>query len=386
MTAATASRLGDPPWLTRRARWFLAAMNAPFIAECPVWAILGLGRGLGNRGNPVLVVLMGLALGFLQLRHSFAAARGQRPAGWQFTLLALAVLVYLPMFWFGWYWAATQILLVASVAMLLRGWLRVAAAAAPVLGTAATCVALGVAARWPASLIVYNGIAWLGDLLLYCGALYAAVRLVKAADGLYAARAEQAEGAVGRERLRVSRDLHDLLGQSLSAISLKGDLALRLLPFDPARARAEIESLTGVARNALHDVLAIARDEHSVSLRGEIDAAAGLLTAAGIEVDLKADTSELPEHAQEVLAWAVREATTNVLRHSEAHTCSIALSSGGQGFLLEVANDGARAASGQGSGLAGLAERAKTVSGSVRIEAAGDGRFRLGVWIPKEVA
>lgn len=359
-------------------------MNAPLIAGCPVWTIVGVG-GLGGRGNLVLVALLGLALGFLQLRHSFAAARGQRPAGWQFTLLALAVLVYLPMFWFTWYWAATQILLIASVAMLLRGWLRVAAAAAPILGTPATYIALGVADRWPSPFIVYNGIAWFGDFLLYSAALYAAARLIKTADDLYAARTEQAAGAVGRERLRVSRDLHDLLGQSLSAISLKGDLALRLLPFDPARARSEIESLTGVARNALHDVLAIARDEHSVSLRGEIDAAAGLLTAAGIEVDLRTDTSELPGHAQEVLAWAVREATTNVLRHSEAQACSIALSSGGQGFLLEVANDGARAASGRGSGLAGLAERAGAVSGSVRIEAVGDGRFRLRVWIPEEV-
>jgi two-component system sensor histidine kinase DesK len=105
---------------------------------------------------------------------------------------------------------------------------------------------------------------------------------------------------VGRERLRVSRDLHDLLGQSLSAISLKGDLALRLLPVDSDRARSEVESLTEVARAALHDVMAITRDEHQVALHEEIDAAAALLTAAGIDVNLDADLPEPPTRAS---AW-----------------------------------------------------------------------------------
>jgi two-component system sensor histidine kinase DesK len=235
------------------------------------------------------------------------------------------------------------------------------------------------------SVVAYFVIDWLVDLLLYSAALYGAIRLVMVADELFATRTEQAEGAVGQERLRVSRDLHDLLGQSLSAISLKGDLALRLLPFDPARAGSEIESLTGVARSALHDVIAVARDEHSVSLRGEIDAAAALLRAADIEVCIDADLCTPPEHAQEVLAWAVREATTNVLRHSEARTCSIALRAGDGGVWLEVCNDGARGPSGQGSGLAGLAVRVEAVSGSVRAEPVGSGRFLLRVWVPEEV-
>jgi two-component system, NarL family, sensor histidine kinase DesK len=383
MTAATARPSGYPLWLTRRARWFLAAMNAPFVAECPVYTIVGLAGGAS--GSPVLVVPLGLAMGALQLRHSFAAARGQRPAGWRWTFLALAVCVYLPMYWFTWNWAATQILMIASAAMLLRGWLRVAAIAAPILGTSVTVLVV-LWGNGPTAPVTFSAISWVVNLFLYSAALYGAVRLVKVADELYAARAEQAEGAIGQERLRVSRDLHDLLGQSLSAISLKGDLALRLLPLDAARARTEIESLTGVARSALHDVLAIARDEHSVSLRGEIDAAAALLTAAGIEVRIDADPCEPPAPAQEVLAWAVREGTTNVLRHSEARTCSITLGAADSGVCLEVANDGARQASSQGSGLAGLAGRAEAVSGSVRVEAAGDGAFRLRVWVPGEIA
>jgi two-component system sensor histidine kinase DesK len=382
VTAAAAWRPGYPLWLTRRARWFLAAMNAPFIAECPVYTMVGLD---GPSGNPVLVVLLGLAMGVLQLRHGFAAARGLRPAGWQWTFLALAVGVYLPMYWFTWNWAATQILLIVSAAMLLRGWLRVAVIAVPVLGTAVTALVVLSADRLSSAQVTFSSISWFIDFLLYSAALYGAIRLVMVADELHAARTEQAQGAVGQERLRVSRDLHDLLGQSLSAISLKGDLALRLLPFDPVRAGSEIESLTGVARSALHDVIAIARDEHSVSLHGEIDAAASLLSAAGIKIHVDTDLCVPPEHAQEVLAWAVREATTNVLRHSEARTCSIALRTGDGGVWLEVCNDGAREASGQGSGLAGLAVRAEAVSGSVRAEPAGSGRFLLAVWIPEEV-
>jgi two-component system, NarL family, sensor histidine kinase DesK len=381
VTTAAARQPGYPPWLTRRAQWFLAAMNAPFIAICPVVTIIGFAGQ--PSGNPILVVSLGLAMGALQLRHSFAAARGQRPAGWQWTLLALAVVVYLPMYWFTWNWAAAQILLIASAAILLRGWLRVAVTGAPVLGTAVAS-AFYLAGRYSSVFIAYEIIAWFIDLLLYGAALYVAIRLVMVADELHAARTEQAEGAVGQERLRVSRDLHDLLGQSLSAISLKGDLALRLLSSDPAGAGSEIESLTGVARSALHDVIAIARDEHSVSLHGEIDAAAALLRAAGIKVSVDTGLGVPPAHAQEVLAWAVREATTNVLRHSEARNCSITLRAGDGGVGLEVCNDRARGASGPGTGLAGLAVRAEAVSGSVRAEAAGDGRFLLRVWVPEE--
>jgi two-component system sensor histidine kinase DesK len=358
-------------------------MNAPFIAECPVYAIVGVEAS--TAGNPVLVVLLGLAMGMLHLRHSFAAARGQRPPHWQWTLLALTVVVYVPMFWLTQNWAATQILFIVSAALLLRGWLRIVAVTVPIIGTAVAAMTIDWDGGWPDARIIYDGIAWAGEFLLYSAALFAAVRLAEVAGKLYAARAEQAKGAVGQERLRVSRDLHDLLGQSLSAISLKGDLALRLLTLNPAQAHAEIKSLTGVARSALHDVLAIAHDERQVSFRGEIDAASALLTTAGIDVRIESDFCEPPGHAQEVLGWAVREAATNVLRHSEARTCSIVLRTQDSGVWLEVCNDGARGASGEGSGLAGLAVRAEAVSGSVLAENVGNGRFLLRVGIPGEL-
>jgi two-component system, NarL family, sensor histidine kinase DesK len=217
-------------------------------------------------------------------------------------------------------------------------------------------------------------------------ALYGSARLVRVVDELDAARTELAELAVGRERLRVSRDLHDLLGHSLSAVSLKGDLAIRLLGRDPPAARVEIESLTGVAREALRGVLAVARDEHAPSLRTEADGAAALLGAAGIRARLELDLPDLAPAVETTLAWAVREGVTNVLRHSQATTCSITATSGAGTVRLELVNDGVGGATGQGSGLAGLAERARELSGSVAAGPDGDGRFRLLIQLPREAA
>jgi two-component system, NarL family, sensor histidine kinase DesK len=219
-------------------------------------------------------------------------------------------------------------------------------------------------------------------------ALYGSARLVGVFQELYVARSELADLAVGRERLRVSRDLHDLLGQSLSAVSLKGDLALRLLPTDEAAARAEIESLTTVARDALRDVRAVAHDQHAVSLRAEVDAAAALLGAAGVavDVDLAVGPDALPRPVEVVLAWAVREAATNTVRHSQATTWRLAVSRTDGVVALHVVNDGAGERTGDGRGLAGLAERARAHSGAVTAERTGDGHFVLHVELPEDDA
>jgi two-component system, NarL family, sensor histidine kinase DesK len=227
---------------------------------------------------------------------------------------------------------------------------------------------------------------WVVGLITGGMALYASARLVWVATELHATRVELAELAIGRERLRISRDLHDLLGQSLSAVSLKGELAKRLLGRDLRAAQAEIEDLTGVARDALRDMRAVTRDEHAASLRTEVDAAVGLLRAAGIEARIDLDTADLPPPMEQVFAWAVREGVTNMLRHSEARACSITCGRRDGIVRLELVNDGARGPAGGGSGLAGLAERARAVSGSVTAGYTGDRRFRLLVETPEVVA
>ena len=383
MDGVTVSFVGRPLSTVRRARWFLLGLHIALLAVAPVFTITGFE---GDPGSPAIAVLAALAIGALQLRHSFAAARGERPRRWPWTLLALIVLVYLPMVWFGMGWAPMQYFVMASAVMLLRGWPAGIAAAAPLLATAAWVVGEGRLPGESAAQETLAVIYWTVGLATGAVALYSAARLVRVLDELEATRTELAELAIGRERLRISRDLHDLLGHSLSAISLKGDLARRLLPSNVHAARAEIEGLTEVARDALRGVHAVTRDKHALSLRTETDGAAALLGAAGIDARIEVDLPDLPRPTEDVLAWAVREGITNVLRHSQATTCSVTAARRDAMVRLEIVNDGARRSAGGGNGLAGLAARAAALSGSAAGGYTPGGRFRLLVQIPGEDA
>jgi two-component system sensor histidine kinase DesK len=203
-------------------------------------------------------------------------------------------------------------------------------------------------------------------------------------DDLSDARADLADLAIGRERLRISRDLHDLLGQSLTAVSLKGDLAVGLLERDDVpRAIAEIESLVGVARSALHDVLHVAHGEPPIALSSEIDRAADLLASTGTETRIDVAIEVLAPAIDEMFAWALREGVTNVLRHSSATTCSIRIDRQDATVRLEIINDGAMPASRGGDGLSGVAARAATLSGTASGRSIGGGSFRLLVEVPE---
>jgi two-component system sensor histidine kinase DesK len=339
--------------------------------------------------NPVIAILLGLTMGTIQLRHSFAAAHGTRPRYWPLGIVALALLAYVPLRWYGWDWAGAQAPLIASALMVLRGWRGVVCFAAPCVVTAAVAVVQVIPQPGPDGVLftaTYITVYWLAGLPALGFALYAPVRLARVVNELQAARTELAELAVTRERLRVSRDLHDLLGQSLAAVSLKSDLAARLLLSDQESARAEIDDLLVVARSALRDVRTVTRDERAVSLCAEIDGAAALLATAGIAARIIVDLPDLAAPVEHVLAWAVREGATNMIRHSDAQTCSIIGGRSNGSIRLEIVNDGAHPAPKDGTGVAGLSERAQALSGSVSACATDDGRFRLLVEIPGEEA
>jgi two-component system sensor histidine kinase DesK len=382
VSVAAGLRDGATALSRRTATWLLVAVHVAILAVPTVITSFGI-MGEPATGSPLVAIPLGLAVLALQLRHGLAMARGRRPRAAWWTLLALAALVYLPLPWFGWNWVYMQVALMASMPILLRGWPLAIALVTPVVVTDLMVVwtdagqSVATVAYW----VVYTTFT----LVVQTAALYGSARLVRVLEELHATRAELAQLAVGRERLRVSRDVHDLLGQSLSAISLKGDLAVRLLASDPPAARAEIESLTGVARQALGGVRAVTRDEHAVSLATEVQGAAGLLGAAGIDTRVDLDLPQLPGPVEEVLAWAVREGVTNVLRHSQARTCSISAGRRDGRLWLEIENDGASLPAGQGSGLAGLAGRAQMVSGSVSAGPTQQGRFRLLVEVPQDI-
>ena len=300
------------------------------------------------------------------------------------TLLILVVVSIVPLPWFRDQIITMQWFVVASFAMLLpaRVALITSLVSSVLIGVWYASITQG--ANAPMSEMVWAFCYWEALLFLGGAGLYGVTRLVRLMDQLQDARADLAELAIGRERLRISRDLHDLLGQSLSAVSLKGDLAIGLLARnDVPRAVGEIESLVTVARSALHDLRDIAHREPPIALSSEIERAVDLLASTGTEtrVDMVAD--KLPPAVDELFAWALREGVTNVLRHSAATTCAIAIGRHDGIVRLEIVNDGAMPASASGSGLSGLAARAAALSGAATARPLGDGRFRLRVDVPE---
>jgi two-component system sensor histidine kinase DesK len=208
-------------------------------------------------------------------------------------------------------------------------------------------------------------------------------RLARAYDELRSAQDELARAAVNEERLRFARDLHDLLGHSLSVVAIKAQLTKRLLDSDPAAARTQVDEIESVTREALGEVRAAVGGYARPTVATELAGARRALEAAGIEPRLDA-TVDLPEDVDEVLAWTIREGTTNVLRHSGARTARIVVAGGRGSAAVEVVDDGPAGAATDsgGRGLAGLRERAARVGGSVEAGPAPGGGFRLRVEVP----
>lgn len=208
-----------------------------------------------------------------------------------------------------------------------------------------------------------------------------ATRLAALRQGrLLLAQEEIATLAVANERARIAADLHDILGHSLTVVTVKAELAQRLLDVDLVRARAELRDLETLARDALADVRATALGVRGLSLPGEIAAARSALAAAHVAADLPTAADDVPTRLRELFAWTIREAVTNVVRHSRATRCEVLLDS----RSVEILDDGVgavRAAGGQG--LLGLRRRAEA-AGAVLTAGAREDRpgFRVRVQAP----
>jgi len=363
---------------------------------------------------PQIALLIGALAGFFlpHYLHIRAALGNVEPSGAPYGLAMQVVATYAPFPAFGPWWTAAAAPILAGSVLLRLGPRRGTWAMIPIM----------VFQAWWSSTGPYGTIAsgfyYALTVFITGFVLYAVTRLVVVTRELEQARAELAEAAVLRERLRISRDLHDGLGRSLTAIALKGDLAGRLLAGLPAgaagetrEARREIGELVRIAREAAQDVRRVARGYREMSLTQETHRAVALLEASGVSCHVNLMEEELPRPVDEMLAWAVREGVTNVLRHSAATTCSISTSRVSGAIRLEIANDGvapvetsggegprdghAATADGavlsepegvpagrDGSGLTGLAERAAAVGGTVRARRTEAGGFRLTVEVP----
>jgi two-component system, NarL family, sensor histidine kinase DesK len=199
------------------------------------------------------------------------------------------------------------------------------------------------------------------------------------------ASAQLAQLTSVRERERFSRDLHDILGYSLSAITLRAELTRKLVANDPALAQDELTEVIELARQAAADVRLMASGYSSVSLAQEAASAASLLTAACIAPRVAIDCGGLDDTVDTVLAIVLREAVTNVLRHSAARNCVIEATRKAGLVTLAVTNDGiagtARSGTG-GYGLRNLARRLAAIGGELNTGGGGDDQFSLVATAP----
>ncbi len=295
-------------------------------------------------------------------------------------------------------WLTALAVAAAAAGRFAAGWPRAA------IGVAA-CAAVGLAVSlWHSfdygALLAAFAVPLLGGLFAY-----SAERRNVLIYALKETRAELARMAVAEERLRISRDLHDLLGHSLSVIALKSELAGRMLESDPQRAAREISELEAVARRSLAEVRQAVTGYRQPSLAAELAAARRMLAAAGIDCRVDAPGSyDLPPEVDALLAWTVREGSTNIVRHSGARHAAITVTVTGAGASAELTDDGARLPAGRGApaagggiepaaatgaagtGLEGLAERAGRLGGTLLAGADARGGFRVRVTVPLTTA
>jgi two-component system, NarL family, sensor histidine kinase DesK len=259
---------------------------------------------------------------------------------------------------------------------------RAGAGVAVLLGGAAALGAVAFDAGVAASLGTAIGsglVVWLtGLVLVWLLGLLAAAELGRDAEaGL----------AIAQERLRVSRELHDVLGSRLGIIALKAELAAGLAATDPARSAAESDEIRAIAAATLAEARRAVHGETAADLPTQIASAELVLGSAGIVTTVDVDTARVPPSASRLLAAVVREAVTNVLRHSDARTVWIAFPGTGPRPTLVVGNDGAAGprsgitagAPGSGTGLASLAARCAAAGARLLSGPADHGRFEVRV-------
>ncbi|MFC4121654.1 sensor histidine kinase [Nonomuraea zeae] len=358
-----------PDESTRLSQWALTAMTVNVAAI----ALTNVGDGAAT--SPLHWAVAGaaalLAVAF-QLYHG--VPRASVPRAWRWTLPLHILLIGAAVVHLG--DGTMSALLSLAVANTLL-WLP-ARWSVPIVGAAA--VATGLLLRLYPDVGGYE-LYQVASAIGVAVGVFAFNRFPEAARHLRDLRRQITRSAVVTERLRVARDVHDLLGITLSAITLKAELALRALGDDPGKAAALLADVRPLALRGLADVRSITSGGAGLSLREEIESARSLLDSAGVEVRVRAgDAEPCP-----VLATVLREAATNVVRHSAARQCTIAVEADGGEVRLRVTNDGVtRAVPGTGGGgLAGLAARVGSAGGTFTAGDRGDGTFALVAAVPR---
>lgn len=301
----------------------------------------------------------------------------------QYAILCMqALLTYPPILLLGTAWVGLTGFLAGSILLTLRApwsWL---------ISALAVVSTMGLTTAW--SHMALLDIAYIGvSTVMVASVVYGLTALTEMVLRLRSAQQEIARLAVEQERLRFARDLHDLLGYSLSAITLRSELTMRLLDHHPARAREELSTVLDISRQALADTRQVARSYRHMSFSTELASACSVFGAAGIDAEVDCVLSELPDAVGTVLATVLREGITNVLRHSSVQRCRISAKESGEGrVVLSVVNDGVAGVSDRpsshdgGSGIGNLSTRVRAVGGGLTAGVRADGCFHLVAEVP----
>lgn len=377
-------RATTPTW--RRSLW--VALGLVYLVIWPSSELFGHHHPAGWIVVRLLALLSFVAL-FIALVVAHNPWKGTtRPLTWVFLGAVAAMTVSYPLL-FGRDWIALTIYLGVACAMAFpHRW-----AGRGVFGATALCCALCLLAGVPG-----NSTLLLTFETLTIGLLMLAFRTSRILVAqLHEARGEVARLAANEERLRIARDLHDLLGHTLSLIVLKSEVAVRLAGRDPEKSLAEVTDIETIARQALGDVREAVSGYRQRNLTDELDNARAVLDAAGVELTIRSQGTPLPDQVDGLFGWAVREGVTNIVRHARASCATISVSRQDDSAVLTVTDDGAggldtgsglhqpgelAGGPGTGSGLRGLGERVAAWGGTVQAGPRPGGGFGLTVRAP----
>ncbi len=341
----------QPPWTVRRGRQNLLWIYVSGL----VFLVFSVVSLLDGEVDARHTVIGGVQIALIAIAYVFSAwvCDGSIRVRWAYVLGFAALLGSTAVVW-GWSFANNGVYLAIMLATLIP-W-RQSRVAIPVLGIFLAAVA-GISGNLSP---VYIAVIGVGVGL----ATATGIESGRVAHKL--ARAEQRVSvlALAAERERIGRDLHDILGHSLTAISIKSGLAAKLVDHDPEAAKEQLSEVSAVARQALADVRATASGFRQVRVAAELASSRSVLLAAGIEAEVPTAIEPMSDQLSELFGYVIREAVTNVVRHSEATTCTITVDRA----QVRVADDGRGfSRSRRRSGLVGLDERITAAGGTLEV-------------------
>ncbi|MFG1654501.1 sensor histidine kinase [Micromonospora sp. NPDC049275] len=377
-----ASDTGESVGRVRNRRGFL------LVAAHTLWLWLlltpaaAIARGQVQPAAAATVGLVAFALFYLALVAVPVADLAVRPALHHAGLAAFALLGVGLAVVYGGGPEGWLVLLMYVAAAGAVGFVRVAWGFGWVGGSVAAVVAIGVGHGLPAGDTAQTAL-----ITVLAGTLTLAFsRTARLVEELRRTQRELARTAVQQERLRFARDLHDLLGHTLSLVVVKAEVVRRIAPTDPHQAAAEAADIERIGRTALSEVREAVTGYRERSFGRELDSVRTALADVGISVTVRETNHPLGVEADDAFGWALREGVTNVLRHSRASRCEIEVVADARESVLTIRDDGVGGRPQPGNGLRGLSERLEQAGGELHVAPVRGGGMLLTARVPHSPA